>query len=315
MATIVGEKRGKEVKYASEGGEIIISVPVYYTIFDSSGTESRHTILQTSGLPLIRSSVILDGIPAILTCKAKSAKQDEKNLKYWTVTCELDNRPESSNRNVDENDSQDPTTWVQLVRLEYEQSEDVANVDNQGIEIVNAARRPYGAPIVRKRLIPTIPFLQYEPLTRTLDEIVAWNESLNETTYLNQPKGCWQLIINDADIGVIRGVQCWRIEGAIKYKKVKLDDPSRFLYIDATRTLNAFAVTELGGWQSLVPQLDYVDITGAPIVDSTTKNQFRGKIDGNGLALADQDASPYYIYHEVYPYLDFNNILRLSAQP
>ena len=313
MATIVGEKRGKEVKYASEGGEIIISVPVYYTIFDSSGTESRHTILQTSGLPLIRSSVILDGIPAILTCKAKSAKQDEKNLKYWTVTCELDNRSEQqSSRN--ENDSQDPTQWVQLVRLEYEQTEDVANVDYQGIEIVNAARRPYGAPIVRKRLIPTIPFLQYEPLTRTLDEIVEWNESLNESTYLGQPKGCWQLIINDADIGVIRGVQCWRIEGAIKYKKIKLDDPSRFLYIDATRTLNAFAVTELGGWQPLVPQFDYVDITGAPIVDGKN-NQFRGKIDGNGQALSDQDASPYYIYHEVFPYLDFNSILRLSAQP
>jgi hypothetical protein len=314
MAEIRGEKRGKEVKYASEGGEIIISFPVHYHIYDASGSASRHDILQTAGLPLVRDAVVFDGIPAIVTCKEKSAKQDEKNLKWWTVTCEFDNRPETVGRSVNENDNQDPTQWVQLVKIEYEQTEDVANIDNQGIEIVNAARRPYGAPLVRKRLIPTIPFLQYEPLTRNLDELLSWNETLNDSIYLGQPKGCWQLILSDADIGVIRGVQCWKIEGHIKYKKLTLDDPSRVLVFQSDRSLSPYTESTIGGWQPLVPQLDYVDINGSPIVDQKG-NQFRGKIDGNGVALSDQSESPYYIYHEQFPYLSFDNILRLTTQP
>jgi hypothetical protein len=169
---------------------------------------------------------------------------------------------------------------------------------------------------MRQRLVPVIPFTQYEPLTRNLDDIMEWNETLNESTFLGKQKGMWMLTIQDCNIGIIRGTTCWKIEGKIRYKKRTLNDPARFLYISdpATNTLAAFTDTTIGGWQPLLAQWDYVDITGEPIGDKKG-NQFRGKIDSNGLALSDQSEQPYYFYHEIFPYLDFNAILRLTLTP
>jgi hypothetical protein len=316
MAEIRGQKKGKEARYTTEEGEIIVSVPMYYIVYDSSGTAGRHQILQTNGIPVLRSPVLVDDVPFLLTVKDKSAKQDTTNNKFWTVTVELDNRPESLGRNADENESIDPTQWIQLGRIEYEQHEEVADVTYAGTPIMNTARRPYSSPLMRQRLVPVIPFTQYEPLTRNLDDIMEWNETLNESTFLGKQKGMWMLTIQDCNIGIIRGTTCWKIEGKIRYKKRTLNTPSRFLYISdpVTNTLAAFTDTTIGGWQPLLAQWDYVDITGMPIVDEKG-NQFRGKIDSNGLALSDQSEQPYHVYHETLSYLDFNAILRLTLTP
>lgn len=312
MATIIGQKRGKTATLNGGDGNISYSTTITYIIYDDTGLLSEAAILTTAGLPVINTPLTLPDVPFNVACKSKQAQQWESNNKYWTVTCELDNQlfqTSSGGGGGDkETDSTDPTTWIPLYDLSFEQDEEICWTDTNGIAIVNFARRRYDTALTRKRLITCLRFVQYEPAYLSSNQIIGYHESVNKTPFFGQPKWSWMLEIVDADLGFRNGIYCWRVEMMIKLKKRFCND--LWIYNGGYQRYTD------GGhhWQPAIPQIDTHDKDGKPLTDGKD-NQFADFLNENGTALFANGATrafPYFLIHEIYPEQEFNGFLRIT---
>lgn len=334
MAVILGRKKGKSIELSGNNGQIIYRLPLVYLVYDETGTQSEGTIISTAGLPLVNEPFTIDGVQFTIACKSKRAEQWDNNNKYWTVTCDCDNEPfESGSGSGDkEGDSNDPTTWSPILKIEYETIEIPAETDIYGTLIKNLAERPYATPLIVKRLIPCIPFTQYEPASVAYSNIIAQHETLNATTFLGGHKGTWLLTIEDCDKGYKNGYLCWRIDYKLRFLERYASNTAQSFWLVRDAAGTPVAITGgnnligpsvknpsaqvIGGWQPLVPQLDLLDANGDPVVDGK-ENQILGKLDSVGVRVpgADQGSvDPYYMYTEIFPYLEFNGFLRINQE-
>lgn len=335
MATIIGRKKGKSIELSGGNGQIIYKLPLVYLVYDDTGNQSEGTIISTAGLPLVNEPFTVDGIPFTIACKSKKAEQWENNNKYWTVTCDCDNEPfESSGGGGGdkENDPDDPTTWKPIWKIEYETIEVPAETDIYGTPVRNLAERPYGSAVLVKRLIPCIPFTQYEPYNQTFTNIMARHETLNSNTYFGGHKGTWMLTVEDCDKGFKNGVFCWRIDYKLRFLERYASEEAQSFWLvrDAAGTPVAItggdnlvgpsiknpSIQVVSGWQPLLPQIDVIDIDGNPVVDKK-ENQILGKIDSLGIRVPGQDqgsVNPYFLFTEVFPYFDFGSFLRINQE-
>lgn len=347
MAVILGRKKGKSIELSGNNGQIIYRLPLVYLVYDETGIQSEGTIISTAGLPLVNEPFTIDGVQFTIACKSKRAEQWDNNNKYWTVTCDCDNEPFETGGGGGgdkEGDQPDPTTWIPIVKLEYETIDWVVESDTNGKAIANFANRPYSTPLTRKKLIPCLKFTQYENPNQNIRNILARNETLNGVPYLGACKGAWMLTVEDSDLGYKNGYLCWRVDYKLRFNERIIpafkDDGSNartldiFVYqngfkgIGETDLVGPFVTDQdygnvssgtvaMSGWLPVIPQLDYLDIDNNPVVDEKG-NQIFGMLnsDGTQVAPANQDKAYLlnHIAHEIYPYLNFPALLRINQE-
>jgi hypothetical protein len=301
-----------------------------YLLYDETGTQSEGTIISTAGLPLVNEPFTIDGVQFTIACKSKRAEQWDNNNKYWTVTCDCDNEPFESGSGGGgdkEGDQPDPTTWIPIIKLEYESIDWVVNTDSNGNAILNCANRPYSSPLTIKRLIPCLKFTQYENPNAKLTDIISYNESINELEYLGMAKGMWMLTIEDCDKGYKNGYLCWRIDYKLRLNRRKLEyiKDTYFIRTPLDNVLDVKvwrpelfdAKGYISGWLPIIPQLDYLAKDGTPVVDKKG-NQIFGKLNPDGTQVDPADQDNYekmnFLIHEPYDYADFSKILRLNQE-
>lgn len=310
MATLVGQKKGKNIEVATDGQRLIYSATRDYLVYDQSGTEGEGDILLTAGLPSVNLFYNFDGVPLALTCKKKSAQQWETNNKYWTVSADFDNEPQNNEEGTggNEGESQDPTTWFSIVKFDFETYEEVHD------GLTNLANRPYNPPVTRTKLLPVIKFTQYMPSTLSIYELIKdYHEIINKERFLNAPPNYWKLSIAGAQFGVTNGFPCWKVDFELRYKQIMFFDSDFLFAIDGAKKLVdrddlADGTTGYPGWFAYIPQMDTIDIFKRPFTDALGNTGDFGKLDTNGEFLINQQDIGYTRQHGIYPIKSFNFI-------
>lgn len=331
MATVT-RKRGREITYEVQDNQLIVSRPLVYDVRDETAALLESDIVELPGLPKVNEIVTEPGSRYEVMCKRKHAVEDQSKKGYWTVTCYCDNQPGKAAVTLgtggNESDTSDPTQWQVLVDLSFETAELVIETDVFGNPIQNFARRPYAEPVMQKKLIPVLAFTQYENSQQSLREISSRNGTVSSQVYLDGCKGGWHLSVEDSDIVYKNGVYCWRIDYKLRYfekyvtnlanggELLTVDDGGNI--VDIGNTDLVFAVGSdkvVGGWNPIRPQLDYIDINGAPVVDAK-ENQILGKLDTLGVKASGAtqgSALTYWLLHQTTPYKDFSSFLRIQG--
>lgn len=331
MAT-VERKRGKSITYRGGDGQIVVEWPLEYQVVDTTETLTESQIIETAGLPKINEIVQVDGSRIPVACKSKSANQDPQKKSHWTVMCMCDNLPGKASQALgtgeSEDDPTDPTQWTVVVDLSFEQAELVVETDVFGNPIQNFADRPYAEPVIQRRLIPVLSFTQYEQLATSLRDIYGRNDSVNDATFAGGVKGGWKLSVEDADIVYKNGILCYRVDYKIRYfekyvtnlatngQLFTLDSGGNSVDVTGTDLVLSIGTEKVvGGWNPIRPQLDYIDINGAPVVDAKD-NQILGKLDTSGVRASGAtqgSALTYWLLHQATPYQNFASFLRIQG--
>lgn len=284
MATLVGQKKGKNIEVSTDGQRLIYSASREYLVYDQSGTDGEGDILLTAGLPSVNLFYNFDGVPLALTCKKKSAQQWENNNKYWTVTADFDNQPQNTEQGTggNEQDSQDPTTWYGILTVDFETFEEVLYGEQ------NFAKRPYSPPLTISRLIPVIKWTQYLPPDKDFYDILYdYHDKVNENRFLRGSPRFWLLAVAGAEFGVTNGYQCWRVNFELRYKKTDIDTDIKVYSTDGTDVTSSIGTYP--GWDLYIPQIDTIDINKRPFTDIFENSGEAGKLGVDGLFLSDQD--------------------------
>ena len=306
MATLVGQKKGKNVQVTTDGQRLIYSASREYLVYDASGTEGEGTLLLTGGLPSINVFYNFDGVPVPLICRSKKAQQWEDNNKYWTVSAEFNNEPLSNEQQTggNEQDPQDPTTWYAIVNFDFETYEQPYPY------LVNFAKRPYSSVPTVEALMPVLKFTQYMPPSLTIYDLISnYHEVINDGVFLNAELGYWKLSIADADYGVTNGYECWKVDFELRFKKAKyLSNVKDTAGSDISPDTDTNGESMYPGWFLFVPQLDTVDINKTPFADIKGNNGDIGKLDTNGTFFTDQTLDMITVRHGLYDRKNFSFI-------
>jgi hypothetical protein len=308
MATLVGQKKGKQIEVSTDGQRLIYKAPREYLVYDDTGTAGEGDILLTAGLPSVNLAYVFDGVPAQLVCKSKSAQQWENNNKYWTVTAEFDNEPQNTESDTggNETDPGDPTTWYSIIKFDFDKTEEIL------FSAVNFALRPYSSPLTAEKLIPVIKFTQYLPPDITIFDLANnYHDVLNNAQFLNAPAGYWCLTIADAEYGVTNGFTCWKVDFELRYKRLYFEDIVRVFDGDGTEITDPLSL--YAGWHMYIPQIDTIDINETPYSDIKENSGEAGKIDENGVFFTDQTDNLILKKHEIRQSVDFS-FIRIRQQ-
>ena len=306
MTTLVGQKKGKNIEVSTDGKRLAYSGSREYLVYDQSGNAGEGDVLVTAGLPSVNLLYNFDGVPLALTCKKKSAQQWETNNKYWTVSADFDNEPQSDEQQTggNETDTQDPTAWYAIIKFDFETFDEVQPW------WTNYAKRPYQSALSVTNLIPVIKFTQYlGPQLSVYDLIQKYHNVVNESKFLNGDARFWKLTIADAEYGVTNGYQCWKVDFELRYKKSRI--PS-FIYDDDGIRIISYTDEDQAimypGWDAYVPQVDTVDINKTPFEDFKKNSGDLGKLNVDGVFLTNQDAPVVIRRHLLLPETNFNFI-------
>lgn len=245
---------------------------------------------------------------------------DEDPL-LWDCVFNLSNsveEGESSNQQTGEPQIGDPTEWVPVVDLGFEDYEEVFfkslatnRTDEADIAFggtatngtaynaakwLNSAGAPYDSGFVRQRRIITRKFVQFEPMfgprARTLDELESWNDTLNAVEYFGRPPRTLKLSLDNVSAGFYYGLRCWRVDCVIAYKPTDW----RLKVLDI-------------GWYYLNTDVPPLKIQFED--DSPSKSNIQGALDGTGKKAVDQ-LDPAIRAHKEFESLEFASFLRLE---
>lgn len=306
MATLTGQKKGKNVQVTTDGTRLIYSASREYLVYDASGTEGEGSILLTSGLPSVNVFYSFDGVPVPLTCRTKKAMQWEGNNKYWTISAEFNNEPLSNEQQTggNEQDPQDPTTWYAIVNFDFETYEQPYPY------LVNFAKRPYSSVPTVEALMPVLKFTQYMPPSLTIYDLISnYHEVINDGVFLNAELGYWKLSIADADYGVTNGYECWKVDFELRFKRAKyLSNVKDTAGSDISPDTDTNGESMYPGWALYIPQLDTLDINETPFVDVKKNAGDIGKLDTNGTFFTDQTLDMITVRHGLYDRKNFSFI-------
>jgi hypothetical protein len=310
MPTILSNKLDGNVRSRRKGDQLTIEQDWHFLIKADSFDQDRASILHgTSGVPQWNT---LYGSYGMMMSSADGDRMTEDPL-LWNCVYHLSNVVEEGNDRDPSNGNQqtgDPTVWIPQVELGFEdydevlrasldfspseKHENVGGPDPIGYNArkwVNSAGQPYDTGFVRRRRIISRQFTQFEkmsgPGAKTIDQILDWNDTINDREYLGRPKRTLKLTIDKLGIGTYYSTRCFRIDMSLHFKK----DDWRLKQLDV-------------GWHykvgtDLVP---FKDKTGAPIL---------GALDGLGGKAVNQD-DPGIRYHKEHEDLNFSTILRVT---
>ena len=257
-STLVGEMRkGSGGVKKGKGFQLSFTMTYHFLVVtDSDDTSREEVLLETEGLPIVG---LLYG-PLNLICTSKTAERRESHVRYWDVTCEFETGTEEQQQNPD-NVSPDPTTWFPVFNISFETKERVITKDKSATpkDIVNSAGQPFETPLVEKRTICSVPFVQFEDAATTLATIMDRNETINNAEFEGCAEKTLLCQITGAERGYFGGFPAWRVSYVLKY------DPDTWIIkmIDAGSS-----------WK------DGSDIK--PYLDDTNTFRIYGMLDGYG---------------------------------
>lgn len=308
MPTIVGQKLGQEFMLESDGNSIVFERDLEYIISDPTRSGDAMSIYSTPGLPKVNEQIQIPGVPYKLYCTGKRAKQWEKKESFWDVTCSLSSKPPttSSKAGGGENSPLNPTSWYSLIKGDFEEMEEVVISDINGFAIVNTALRRYDSPFTKTRKIPAIRWTQYELATRPIDQILQWNDTLNQSTFLNKERGTWRLNVDNWALVVVNGFFVWELDLKLRYIYREIESSGKLVKPIAAAPGFQDTGTKKHHWQEAILQRDWIQKNNKPCIDGNG-NQIEDNIGIDGLQLAKTDPR-VYVLHEVFHYANFGNL-------
>jgi hypothetical protein len=167
-------------------------------------------LLDTPGLPIVAITQTSNGA----VCVSKTAERREDNPYYWDVTCEFETQPLQQE---DEQNNNDPTTWVALIKIAFESKEKVLAEDTSGDPIVNSAGQQFETPLTITQLIPVLKWVQYEYPTLSLSDIMARNNTVNSASKFGAEAKTLLCNVLSAERGYYYRVPAWKVEYQLRY--------------------------------------------------------------------------------------------------
>ena len=300
-------------------GSLVNEQDFHIRIRADSLTQSRDEILlNTPGTP--KFGLVYGSYG--MTLQACDGNFLDEDPYLWDCVYNLSNQVEegeSTNPDTGQPQIGNPTEWIPVVNLGYEDYEEVflkslqlfdPNEVDAGtwgmlvlgvaapgtaynaVKWLNSAGQPYESGFVRQQRIITRQFTQFEPIEGSgavsLDQLESRNDTLNKTPYLGRPVRTLKLSINSVSAGFYYSFRCWRVDYVIAYKSTdwrlkKLD--VGWLYRDGADKLQPFK-----------------DETG---------NNVLGSLNGNGGKAVDQ-LDPSIRAHKEFESIEFSDFLRLG---
>jgi hypothetical protein len=212
--TLKGRKAGGTGSLKAGKDGVTYSEKYIYTVISNTQTESYWNVINTAGLPSVLSTT-LGG----LTCVGLDAIQDTRSPYVWTVTADFD--AETTGQETGNNP--DPKTWVPVWSGMLQTYDEVLMEDESSPRkpYINSAKCKFPEPLVTKKPIIVMEFVQYESPTLSLDTIADRNEITNSVAFKGFPIDTLKLNVKGFTKGYYFGYAVTKIDYVIAYKKNK----------------------------------------------------------------------------------------------
>lgn len=269
---------------------------------------SEHSVLTTSGIPVVNRSIYEDRdgkiIPYVI-CRRKKADCDKNNRGRWIVTASY--KSIDANQDESSNEPQDPPASLTDIKPSEEPFlgtyERVMYVDKGGTDIRLPSGNMFSQPVVEK--VPTlgIKLTQYEP-SITYQQMLDRKWKTNQTTYRTKAPGEWvisQVEATEVDVVLIGGT----VSAALVTYTLELS-PHEY-YNDATSTFVKC------GWDVPMMLVDNLHLEGGKwkptVIDERGRTMFfvddTGAKKGDGIS-----GNPDYIVYRAQDQIDYSTFLQ-----
>lgn len=288
---ILGEKRNGSAKLNQDGrnGLSFSSTVEFLVVASDKNVTREEVLLLTPGLPVVG---LLYG-PLFATCTSKSATRRTDHPLYWDVTCEFETSREQQRQDPN-NPSDDPTTWIPVFKVDsFISKPRIVTVDktpaaagnvnfalNGPYKITNSARQPFEEPLTVNRLLAQFSFVQFENASQSLDDIMARNETVNETAFAGFGARTLLLNLTGAELGYYGGYPAWRCTYQVTYDNETHD----------VELLDVGSCYLTGGTTATGDQVPYKDKLGS--------YRIVGNLNGTGGQATDAATLTFRIYEE-----------------
>lgn len=209
--TVLGEKREGDVRIRSKGGIAVIEETYSFIVESDSKDNSRFTISQTTGLPVVGVTTSSYGLTI---CSSKDARRRATNPLIWDVICEFSSDVDERQSN---NSPTDPEVWIPIYETKFERLAELVTRDVNGDSISNSAGQTFPNGLTIGRFIPVWEFFQFEPASVSDKTIIDRCETVNSAPF----KGCAAktclLTVLSSVIGYYYGARRRLTQYSIKY--------------------------------------------------------------------------------------------------
>ena len=199
--TLIGEGRQAGIYLALKNGVATVRERWYYKVKGASRTESRDSIVSTSGLP----TVGVDVNPAgTALCTGKDAERNPENPFYWDVTCEYSS--EVNDNTGATGGGADPYTWVPI-RETFLQPHKVFKCKAKNSKpFTNGAGMALSSYPEQSIDILRWDFVQFENPATVTDSVIALrNDAINNASFLSMAKHTLLLTVRKSVVGYYYG--------------------------------------------------------------------------------------------------------------
>ena len=272
MGVFMGEKRQGEVTIRRVRGRNVIEGPIYYRVIATNKFESRLSICQTPGLPIVGLTISL----SLGLCKSKHAVRHPLQPLEYEVICvfssEVEEGTDPSTQQSGSGGSADPTTWIPIAEGSFEDYEELFVYDRSEPPRLfkNTAHQRFAEKISLPMTIVRWDFFQFEPATLTLAQIADRNDTVNASPIFGAATKTLLLKLNKWTLGYYYTTRCWLIEYTLRYKK--------------------------NGWLFKIPSTGTQYYSGGELKDYLSKDGsiIEGNLDAAGNRVAD-GTEPYVL--------------------
>ncbi len=244
---------------------------------DSLTQNRQEIIFGTAGLPVL--GTVFNNMMTV----GKDASRTAEHGLVWRVTVTLSNEVDGDDQNQQQGD---PTTWIPVRQMLYERIEEVMTKDASGTVIANSAGQPFDTGIVQARYMPAWEFWQFDPISLTDEQMLAYAEVCNSTLWKTKAAKTWLCKIIDSTVGFYYGYRCRVTQFRVVYNWKKW----------TTKRLDVGTVYKSGS--NILP---YLDDQG---------NQYLGPLNGSGGKVS-AGSPPAELEFDRFPTVDFATFLRV----
>lgn len=302
--TLIGERRQGSGGYSYSGSRIHTTAKYHYQVLASSTSVTRAEVLLTPGLPAVGRDVEpqLGGV-----CVNVTADRNTVNTLYWDVTADFST--DDGGHTYDPGyPSPDPSTWLPVWKIEYDQDEFYFPADRNGTKACNSANCRFDEPISKPMLVASWSFSQYFPDTLSEKDVQEYHGIMNKTTFQGFTQDTLALLVVGSERGIYNGYPCRRVDFKAKYKEGIPAGSYKYFEADTSTWEDA---TWTSGWQEL--RLDvgpfYLDSSAQKTYFTDDGTRIIGQLDGAG-GRRSATSTPLILAFDVYKEYDFNLFLK-----
>lgn len=281
------ERRDGSGAIALNNTQLVFRSTWNFLVLASSTAVGREEILLlTPGLPVVG---VVYGVTQ-QRCVGKDARRKKENPLYWDVTCQFESGAEEQRQSTSDPTSANPVTWVPIFIVDSFETKQVVlqqDFSDPPKKIVNFAKQPFQEPLLTTKTLCSFSFVQFESPGQDLDDIMARNDTLNESEFDGRDARTLKLNVTGAGLGYFGGYPAWRVAYRCTY------DPDTW----------EAELLEVGS--------QYIDTADGdklkPYLDDVRSHRIVGKLDTDGSKLA-SNADPLTSKFVPYRQIDFSFI-------